>query len=310
MIQHIVKTQPFTREFLSEIFSLTRDMRKLVLERGGSRELEGKLVATLFWEPSTRTRLSFEAATARLGASILSTESAEQFSSSAKGEILEDTIRVVSRYVDCIVLRHKEDDAADRAAHVSRVPIINGGSGKNQHPTQTLLDLFTIENEFGCIDGLSVALVGDLLNGRTIHSLAYLLGRFSNITLYLVAPDNLMMPSGIIEYLMRHKVNFLEQSDFGDIIPKIDVLYQTRIQKERFANSEEYETSKGRLIVSRELANQMKFGSIILHPLPRIDEIRYGVDDNHRAKYFDQAENGLYVRMALLKYLLGKGKSQ
>lgn len=307
MIQHIVKTQPFTREFLSEIFSAARDVRKLVLEKGGSRELEGKLIATLFWEPSTRTRLSFEAAAARLGASVLSTESAEQFSSAAKGEILEDTIRVVSRYVDCIVLRHKEDDAADRAVHVSRVPIINGGSGKNQHPTQTLLDLFTIENEFGCIDGLNVALVGDLLNGRTIHSLAYLLGRFSNITLYLISPTNLRMPEGITDYLKRHGVNFVEMTDFGSVIPEIDVLYQTRIQKERFSDLEEYEASKGKLVVSRELANQMKFSSIILHPLPRIDEIRYGVDDNHRAKYFEQAENGLYVRMALLRYLLRGG---
>ncbi len=303
MIRHIIKTQVFTREFLNEIFNLSREMRRSVTNGQVDKVLSDKLIATLFYEESTRTRLSFEAAANRLGASILSSANARQFSSVSKGETLEDTILTLSGYVDCIILRYHKEGGAARAAHVSKVSIINGGDGKGQHPTQSLLDLFTIEDELGQIDGLSVALVGDLQHGRTVHSLAYLLGKFDKIKLYLISPKNLSMPNHIIQYLERHNIQFVEMEDFSNI-SEFDVLYQTRIQKERFDSLELYENSKGKLIVTRDIVNKMKNDSIILHPLPRIDEIRYGVDDNHRAKYFIQAENGVYVRMALLKMLL------
>jgi len=301
--QHITKTQTFTRDFLREIFDSAREMRKFVATKQVPPLLKDRLVATLFYEESTRTRLSFEAAANRLGAGVLSSANARQFSSVSKGETLEDTILTLSGYVDCIVLRYYKEGGAARAAHVSKVPIINGGDGSGQHPTQSLLDLFTIEDELGQIDGLSVALVGDLMHGRTVHSLAYLLGKFKNIKLYLISPDNLSMPNDIIQYLRRHEVNYVQVDDFRNI-GEFDVLYQTRIQKERFESLELYESSKGKLVITRDLANQMKSDSVILHPLPRVDEIRYGVDDNHRAKYFTQAENGVYVRMALLKMLL------
>lgn len=303
-MQHIIKTQTFTRDFLSEVFDSSRKMRDVVKSRKFEFPLRGRIVATLFYEESTRTRLSFESAAHNLGAGVLSSVGARKFSSAAKGETLEDTIRVLGSYASCIVLRYHEEGGASRAAHVSSVPIINAGDGSGQHPTQSLLDLFTIEDELGQVDGLNVALVGDLKHGRTVHSLAYMLGKFSHVKLFLIAPGNLRMPDDILDYLRRHDVAFYQGETLEDVIDKVDVLYQTRIQGERFESVEEYEASKGRLIVTRELANAMKTDSIIMHPLPRIDEIRYGVDDNHRAKYFKQAENGLYVRMALLGKLL------
>jgi len=302
-MQHIIKTQTFTISFLNEIFELTREMQ-MIAKRGGSQDLAGKIVATLFYEESTRTRLSFESAAIKLGAGVVSSASARQFSSAAKGEILEDTIRVLSKYADCIVLRYYEDGGAARAAHVSSIPIINAGDGSGQHPTQALLDIFTINDELGHIDGITLALVGDLKNGRTVHSLAYLMGKFNDVFLYFVSPSNLTIPKDILDYLIRHRVRFEETEDLEEVVDQCDVLYQTRIQRERFNSPEEYEASKGQLIITRELADRMKKESIILHPLPRIDEIRYSVDDNPRAKYFRQAENGLYVRMALLKMLL------
>jgi aspartate carbamoyltransferase catalytic subunit len=302
---HIIKTQNFNRKFLENIFESALEMRRLKGSPDISHLLDGKIIATLFYEESTRTRLSFESAAIKLGASILSTANAKQFSSVSKGEILEDTIKTISKYADCIVLRYYEEGGAAIAAHVSSVPIINAGDGAGQHPTQALLDLFTINDELGQIDGLSVALVGDLLHGRTIHSLVYLLGKFESMRIYLISPSNLCLPKDILQYLQRHNVDIRESNDFKDV-DKFDVLYQTRIQKERFGSQIEYEESKGKLIVTRDLANQMKSNAIILHPLPRVDEIRYGVDDNHRAKYFKQVENGLYVRMALLKILLTK----
>ncbi len=300
---HIIKTQNFTNDFLNEIFKSSRIMRKY-FAKDGDYPLKGKIVSTFFAEESTRTRLSFESAALKLGAGVISSANARQFSSVSKGEILEDTIKVLDKYADCIVIRWHEESGAARAAHVSKVPIISGGCGAGQHPTQSLLDLFTIEDELGQVSGLSVALVGDLKNGRTVHSLAYLLGKFSNITLYMVSPNGLRMPDDILEYLRRHDVKFMQTDDLNDAISYVDVLYQTRIQKERFKSLDEYENSKGKLIITRQLANQMKIDAIILHPLPRYNEIRHSCDDNHRAKYFIQAENGLYVRMALLKYLL------
>lgn len=314
MLQHIVKTQNFNREFLSKVFSSARDMRKVV-HSGGTNALSGKVIATIFYEPSTRTRLSFEAAAMRLGARVLSTESARQFSSTSKGEILEDTIRMLDKYCDCIVLRYHEDGGAQRAAHVSQVPVINAGDGKGQHPTQSLLDLFTIEDEVGSIDGISVVLAGDLKHGRTVHSLAYLLGKFEDITLYLASPPGLEMPKNITDYLTRHKVDFHQFDSLAYVMKEVpvQVVYHTRTQKERFEAPAmgdkttllNYEDFIENFTITRNLANSLDPDAIILHPLPRVDEIRYGVDDNHRAKYFKQAENGLYVRMALLNLLLG-----
>jgi aspartate carbamoyltransferase catalytic subunit len=304
MVQHIVKTQNFTKDFLAEIFSSAREIRKVIASGASLDILHGKVIATLFYEESTRTRLSFETAAYKLGAGVVSSTNARQFSSVSKGESLEDTIKTLHGYADCIILRYYKEGGAARAAHFSKVPIINGGDGSGQHPTQSLLDLFTIEDELGQIDGLKVMLVGDLKHGRTVHSLAYLLGKFDNIQLRLIAPKNLQMPEEILSYLERHGVGVIIDSDFRELIGDIDVLYQTRIQKERFNNLEEYEESKSDLAITRQVANSMKSDAIILHPLPRVDEIRYGVDDNHRAKYFTQAENGIYVRMALLKYLL------
>jgi aspartate carbamoyltransferase catalytic subunit len=304
MDRHIIKTQNFTREFLAEIYKLADKMRECV-RTGGNNELEGKIVATLFYEESLRTRHSFEAAAARLGARVISSANARKFSSAAKGEILEDAIKVLSTYVDCIVLRYHEEGGAARAAHASSVPIINGGDGSGQHPTQALLDMYTIYNELGTIDGLTVALVGDLKYGRTVHSLAYLLGKYDNVKMFLISPLNSRMPEDILDYLHRHGVHVIHNDDLNKHIDTFDVLYQTRIQRERFNSPDEYEKAKGKLIITRNLANSMMMDAIIMHPLPRIDEIRYSVDDNHRAKYFKQAENGLYVRMALLKMLLG-----
>lgn len=310
MLQHIIKTQNFSREFLfgdgkfEGIFRSSIDMREIA-RQGGCDLLKGKIIATWFAEESTRTRLSFESAALKLGAGVVSSTNARQFSSTSKGEILEDTVRVLQYYADCIVMRYHEEGGAARAAHISKVPIINGGDGSGQHPTQSLLDLFTIYDELGAIDGLHVALVGDLKHGRTVHSLAYLLGKFDNISLSLVSLDNLQMPKDILDYLNRHNVKWKAYDRLDDVITNVDVLYQTRVQKGRFTSIEEYEQSKGTLSITRDLANSMKMDAIILHPLPRVDEIRYSVDDNHRAKYFVQAENGLYVRMALLKMLLG-----
>jgi len=304
MVRHIIKTQNFDHGFINTVFETSIEMRSLVQSGSFSDMLKGKIVATFFAEESTRTRLSFESAALRLGAGVISSANARQFSSVSKGERLEDTIKVLDRYAHCIVIRWHEENGAAAAAHISRVPIINGGDGKGQHPTQALLDLFTINDELGQVRNLNVALVGDLRNGRTVHSLTYLLGKYPNNTLYLVSPPNLKMPDDIIKYLQKHETQFVEIDSLDDIIGEIDVLYQTRIQKERFELIEEYEESKGKLVVTRNLVNSMKDYAIIMHPLPRIDEIRYSVDDNHRAKYFIQAENGLYVRMALLKMLL------
>ncbi|MHA2218731.1 MAG: aspartate carbamoyltransferase [Candidatus Hodarchaeales archaeon] len=309
MLKHIIKTQNFTREFLfgengyEGIFKSANEMRNLA-HSGGSDILKGKIIATWFAEESTRTRLSFESAALRLGAGVISSTNARQFSSEAKGEVLEDTIRVLQCYSDCIVIRYHEEGGAARAAHVSNVPIINAGDGSGQHPTQSLLDLFTIYDELGQIDGLHVGLVGDLKHGRTIHSLAYLLGKFNDIRVSFISPQNLMVPDDITSYLNKHNVYWDQYHNLGDIIKDIDVLYQTRIQKERFKSIEDYNRVKGELIIDRVIANSMKSDAIIMHPLPRVDEVRYSVDDNYRARYFAQAENGLYVRMALLKLLL------
>jgi aspartate carbamoyltransferase catalytic subunit len=242
----------------------------------------------------------------RLGGSILSTENAREFSSAAKGESLEDSIRITSMYADVITLRHYEEDAAERAAKVATVPIINAGSGKGQHPTQALLDLYTIKREHGHIDGLSIAFVGDLKHGRTVRSLAYLLGKFDSVRIHFISPSELRIGADIKEYLDRHGVAYTESDDLESALGHIGVLYQTRIQKERFEDALQYELLKHAYRIDRETVSRMRPGAIVMHPLPRVDEIAVEVDQLPQAVYFKQAQYGLLVRMALLKMLFEK----
>lgn len=305
-LHHVVAAQDFNRGMLEELFDTARRM-ETVVERGGSKLLDGQIMASLFYEESTRTRFSFETAMLRLGGDVISTENARQFSSVSKGETLEDTIRIINGYCDVIVMRHYESGAARRAADVSRVPIINAGDGTGQHPTQALLDLYTIEKELGHIDDLTIAVVGDLANGRTVRSLCYLLAKYRNVRIYMVAPEVVRMREDIKEYLCRHDVPFSEETDLRDIAPNVDVLYQTRIQKERFGDrTEDYLKAKGVYVVDRELIRTMRPESIVMHPLPRVDEITTEVDSDPRAAYFRQAQNGLFIRMALLAGCLGR----
>ena len=301
---HVIEAQQFDRKLLSEIFSATKEMEEVV-SRYGSNILNRRIMATLFYEPSTRTRLSFEAAMQRLGGEVITTESAQEFSSAAKGETLEDTIRIVEGYSDVIVLRHYESGSARRAADVASVPIINAGDGPGQHPTQALLDMYTIQKELGRLDGLSVAMVGDLANGRTVRSLAYLLAKYKDIKLYFVAPPVVRMKDDIKAYLRRHKVPFEEEDDLLEVAQKVDVVYQTRIQRERFGDRiEDYEQARGKYIVDAKLMEVLPEHARVLHPLPRVDEITPEVDSDPRAAYFRQAHNGLYIRMAVLNKVL------
>jgi aspartate carbamoyltransferase catalytic subunit len=246
----------------------------------------------------------------RLGGSVISTENARQFSSVSKGETLEDTIRILNGYADVIVMRHYESGSARRAADISRVPVINAGDGTGQHPTQAFLDLYTIQKELGRIDGIRIAMVGDLANGRTVRSLCYLLAKYRDVRIYLVAPEVVRMQDDIKEYLARNDVRFVEEDDLRSIASDVDVLYQTRIQKERFGDrTEDYLAARGVYVVDRDLVSGMKPDSIIMHPLPRVDEIELEVDADPRAAYFRQAQNGLYIRMALLAACLGRDLS-
>ena len=302
---HVLEAQQFSRDVMSEIFDVTREMEHVV-SRYGSNILNRRIMATLFYEPSTRTRLSFEAAMYRLGGEVITTESAREFSSAAKGETLEDTIRIVEGYSDVIVLRHYESGSARRAADAASVPIINAGDGPGQHPTQALLDVYTIQKEIGRLDGIRVALVGDLANGRTARSLAYLLTKYEGVKLYFVAPDMVRMRDDIKGYLIEHGVVFEEEDDLMSVMSKVDVVYQTRIQRERFGDRiEDYERARGKYIIDVETMSALSENAIVMHPLPRVDEIDPAVDTDPRAAYFRQAHNGVFIRMALLQMVLG-----
>ena len=266
-----------------------------------NNSLKGKVLATLFYEPSTRTRFSFEAAMLRLGGQVISSENAFEHSSAKKGETLQDSIRIVASYADCIILRHPETGAADKAAAVSSVPIINAGDGSGEHPSQALLDVYTIQKELGRLDNLNIVLVGDFLYGRTVHSLVQLLDIYDNIQLSLVAPLQLALPA---KYKRGLKNRIVETTDFQSVLPEADVVYMTRVQKERFQTKGEYENLKAAYVFGEKELSLLKKEAIIMHPLPRVDEISQAVDADPRAAYFRQAQNGLYVRMALLQYLL------
>ncbi|MBI3458677.1 aspartate carbamoyltransferase [Candidatus Azambacteria bacterium] len=298
-MKHIIKSQQLDQKLINRIFALAT-----ALEKKKSQVLKGKIMASLFYEPSTRTRFSFESAMIRLGGSVITTENAKEFSSVAKGETLEDSIKVIGNYADVIVLRHDEQGSAERAASVSSVPIINAGDGAGQHPTQALLDLYTIKRELGKIDGITLALVGDLKNGRTIRSLSYLLGKYKNIKIYFVSPIGLRVGEDIKIYLKEQQTDYEETTDLFSIVGKVDVLYQTRIQKERFATKKEYEKFNGCYTIDGELVKKMKIKSIIMHPLPRVNEILTEVDKLPQAVYFKQTYYGLLIRMALLKLVI------
>jgi aspartate carbamoyltransferase catalytic subunit len=303
----IIWSQDFDTQLLEEIFKQADYYR----EHPIGMHLRDKRVIMLFYEESTRTRFSFEAAVQGLGGTCISTENARQFSSAAKGESFEDGIRVISEYGDAIVLRHFEDDAAMRArdrlqSEGIRVPIFNAGCGKGQHPTQSLMDLYTIKKEVGRTEGLTVIMVGDLRHGRTVRSLAYLLGKFPGNTIHFVAPWELAIGRDILAYLWRHDVKFTQSTDLGAVIESADVVYMTRIQKERFDNKELYERLKHSYRLTVELAGRMQPHARIMHPLPKVDEIEEAVDRLPQAAYFRQSDNGVLVRKTLLEMVLSE----
>lgn len=301
-LQHVIESQQFSRSILEDLFARADEIKREPHHFIG--RLAGQVMAALFYEPSTRTRLSFEAAMLRLGGETLGTDNAREFSSAAKGETLEDTIQIVGGYADVIVLRHNEEGAAKRAAAVASVPIINAGDGPGQHPTQALLDLYTVRNELGRIDGVRVAMVGDLANGRTVRSLTYLLSKFKDIKVWFVAPPQVAMREDLKAHLDEHHVPWIETEDLNAVLPEADVVYMTRIQKERFTDPEAYNAVKGAYRIDKDAMALMRKYAILMHPLPRVDEISPEVDADPRSAYFRQARNGLHVRMALLDRLL------
>jgi len=301
-LRHVVESQQFSRDVLDEIFERADQMRDSPHRAAG--RLHGRIMAALFYEPSTRTRLSFESAMLRLGGQTMGTDNAKEFSSAAKGETLEDTIRIVSGYADAIVLRHPEEGAARRAAAVADVPVINAGDGRGQHPTQALLDVYTIRDELGRLDDVRVAMVGDLANGRTVRSLAYLLTRYRGVDLTFVAPPQVAMGRDIKDHLDQCGVRWREVADLDRVLPEVDVVYQTRIQKERFASEEEYRQVRGTYLIGPAEVERMRPDAVLMHPLPRVDEIAPEVDGDPRAAYFRQARNGVQIRMALLDMVL------
>lgn len=302
-MEHFIESQQLTAEIIFDIFERADEFRK---DKIHEPILKGKVLATLFYEPSTRTRLSFESAMLKLGGTVLSTENAKEFSSAVKGETMQDSIRVVSNYADAIVIRHHEEGMAMIASTVSKVPIINAGDGKGQHPTQALLDLYTIWRETGKLEGLKIAIVGDLATGRTARSLCYLLGKFPGNEVIFLSPEHLRMKDDIKEYLTRHEVKFREEKNLDEVLPVVDIVYMTRIQKERIT-LDEYNHARGKYIINQNNFNLLKKEARILHPLPKIDEINLPIEieeKDSRVAYFRQAENGLYIRMALLSHLM------
>ena len=300
-LRHVVESQQFTVPLLMELFDRSRGMERVVA-RGGSLDYQNRIMATLFYAPSTRTRFSFEAAMHRLGGRVLSTEQAKVFSSEVEGEQVEDSIRIIGSYSDVIVIRHHEEGGARRAADVSPVPVINAGDGMGgQHPTQALLDLYTIYRERP-LDGLSVAIIGELDGGRTARSLAYLLAKFDRVKIFFVSPPELQMRPDILQYLDEHSVRYEIETDVERVIREVDVVYQTRIRPDRIPDVRRL----NRYAINSAVLEAMKEDAMILHPLPRTVELDKTVDSDPRARYFHQAVNGLYVRMALLTMLLEK----
>ncbi|MBX5437815.1 MAG: aspartate carbamoyltransferase [Alicyclobacillaceae bacterium] len=302
-LYHVVSTLDFGREDVERLMDKAEQLRTESRERL-RRRLEGAVVASLFYEPSTRTRLSFEAAVTRLGGRTLGAENARENSSAKKGESLADVFRVVGCYADAIVVRHHETDEIARALPVSPVPVINAGAGSGEHPTQALLDVYTIRRELGQVDDLSVCVIGDLKYGRTVHSLLRTLAYFRGVRVTLVYPQSLGLPDGLRAELAATGLIIRRETDFRQALRSADVIYQTRIQRERLLDPAEAREAEAFHILPEHLADLQPHARI-LHPLPRVSEIHPAVDDDERAAYFRQAENGLYMRMALLDDILG-----
>ena len=296
---HVISAEQFDRELLDGLFT-----RATALADVRDDRLAHRIMATLFYEPSTRTRLSFESAMLRLGGAVIGTEAARTFSSAIKGETLEDTVRMVSTYADVIVLRHDEAGAAARAAGVASVPVVNAGDGPGEHPTQALLDLYTIERELGHVEGVHVAFCGDLRFGRTARSLALLLALYPGVRFSFVAPAVIQVGADILGRLETRGVECRLADQLTDVISDVDVVYQTRVQKERFTDPLEYEQAKTAIRIDSAIMRQLPATAIVMHPLPRVDEIAPEVDADPRAAYFRQAANGVAIRMALLEMLL------
>ncbi len=300
----ILHGNQFSKKEVEAIIRVADQFAKELKKRDSIPLLKGKILATLFFEPSTRTRLSFETAMLRLGGGVIAMGSVES-SSVAKGETLPDTIRTVSQYADLIVIRHPQIGSAKVAADVSSVPVINAGDGAGQHPTQALLDIYTIYKELGSLKNLTISLVGDLKYGRTVHALVELLSLFGT-RLYFVTPESLRMPEEITLHLREKGIEVLETNDMIKSAKESDLIYMTRIQKERFGNLMEYEQVKGSYVIDKKFLENLKKKVIILHPLPRVDEISSEVDDYPGSAYFRQVQNGIFVRMALLSMVFGK----
>ncbi len=308
-MRHILEAQQFDKRSITEVFR-EAELMEAVVRAGGSQELRGKIMGALFYTVSTRTRLSFEAAMLRLGGQVISTEHPEIFSDTALGGSLEDTVRMINSYADVVVLRHPAEGSALRAAAVSEVPVINAGDGGGQHPTQALLDLYTISRAQDGIDGAAVVVMGDLANSRTARSLCYFLGKYSGIRLWLVAPKSRAIRRDIVEYLERHRVRFAEIHGPG---PELDealrlahVIYQTDLPPSEAAPAASPEPPREAFAINGDVVARMRESAIIMHPFPRDAAIAREVDSDRRALYFQQIQNGLYVRMALLRMLLAR----
>jgi aspartate carbamoyltransferase catalytic subunit len=301
-LRNLISIHDFDRAQIDEILDVAAKMEDVAVKR--SKDLESKIMAVLFFEPSTRTRLSFESAMLRLGGSVLGFAEAGTSSAGGKGETLADTIRTVERYADVIVMRHPLDGSARVAAEFSSVPVINAGSGSEEHPTQALLDLYSIKKLKGKIDGLTISLCGDLKYGRTVHSLGMGLSHY-DVKIKLAAPQQLRMKPAIIEEMKKAGVEVTEVEDVKDAVEDVDVVYMTRIQKERFPDVREYDRVKDKFRITAAEGELLKDDAIVLHPLPRVDELSAELDDLPQAKYFDQVYNGVILRMAVLKMILG-----
>jgi aspartate carbamoyltransferase catalytic subunit len=295
----LVSINDYTKDEYLRILELAAEFEK----KPAHDLLKNKIVATLFYEPSTRTRLSFESAVSRLGGKIVGFSDSNS-SSVTKGETLKDTIKIVSNYCDLIVIRHPMEGAARYASEVATVPIINAGDGANQHPTQTLLDLYSIQKTQGILENLNIFLVGDLKYGRTVHSLLMAMSQF-NATFYFISPPELKMPDEYKIHLDKLGLKYYENRDFADIIEKADIIYMTRVQKERFSDPIEYEKTKNAYVLQNYMLKNSKSNLKVLHPLPRVNEISLDVDDNEKAYYFKQALNGVFVRQAIISSVLG-----
>ena len=304
---HVLSANQFNKDDVSKILTSAAVLEEALKNGKVPKLLEGKIIACIFYEPSTRTRLSFETAAIRLGANIISAEDALGNSSAYKGETIEDTARTISSYADAIVIRHPVEHTVLSASKATETPIINAGDGANQHPSQGLLDVYTIQKEYGRLDHLHIAFVGDVLHSRTLRSLIPLLALYKGNTFHFISPKSLGISDEYKKELLDKKITFTESQNMEDGLPSADAIYMMRVQKERFKTQEEYDKVKDAFILKPEHLARIKKEAIIMHPLPRVNEIDIAIDADSRASYFRQAQNGLYVRMALLLYIFTIG---